>query len=94
MKEQVSAEVKRERSERLIFEAQRIADEAIRRHVEKRASLPAVIANRAGEYWCAHSDSYVELRVSDNPKISSGMEALITVIRIENNIAYGEIITE
>ena len=94
MKEQVSAEVKRERSERLISEAQRIADEAIRRHVEKRASLPAVIENRAGEYWCAHSDSYVELRVSDSPKISSGMEALIKVTRIENNIAYGEIITE
>jgi threonylcarbamoyladenosine tRNA methylthiotransferase MtaB len=88
---QVSPQVKRERSDRLIREAARIGEEALRRHLKLRDLIPAVIESRDGEYYAAHSDSFVELRIPYTGEELTGAEALVRVVRTEGNVAFGEI---
>ena len=87
---QIPESVKRDRSARLIAEKNRVRDELLSEVVREGRALSCIFESREGEVYTAHSDSYIEVRVTSDEELSG---KLIDVIpeRAENGIIYGKL---
>ncbi len=89
--DQVPEGVKKARSAMLIAECKRVRDILLSEIVKNGEPLSCIFETKSGEYFTAHSDSYVELKARSNEDISGKLLSVIP-IRHENGIVYGEII--
>ena len=89
---QVSEQVKKERSARLMEEVRRVRDENLQSVIDLGKPLSVILETRKGSSYHGHSDSYIEVS-AESKKDKRGELVLIQPIRHENGIIYGEIIT-
>ena len=89
---QISEQVKKERSARLMAEVSRVRDENLQSVIELGKHLPVILETKTGSTLKGHSDSYIEVCV-ESKKDLRGELVLVKPISHENGIIYGEIIT-
>lgn len=89
--DQISEQVKRERSARLIKECEAMRDEILSETVSCGKPLSCIFESRQGEYYTAHSDSYIEVRVKSDLDLS-GRLIFVKPLYTKNGVIYGEII--
>lgn len=87
---QISESVKRDRSARLIAEKNRVRDEILAQIVREGSVLSCIFESCEGGVYTAHSDSYVEVRVTSDEELS-GMLLDVIPERAENGIIYGKL---
>lgn len=92
MENQVSDEVKKERSARLIAAKNRMRDEVLSEMVKSGKPLSCILESGSGGEFSGHSDSYVEVRVRCDYD-ASGECVLVKPLKHRNGIIQGEIIT-
>lgn len=90
MKNQVPEAVKRQRSKRMIDEKNAVRDSVLSDIVKAGRLLPSVLESRAGEYFIAHSDTFVELRVKCAGEIP-GQVVYVKPHYHKDGVIYGEI---
>jgi threonylcarbamoyladenosine tRNA methylthiotransferase MtaB len=89
---QISEQVKKERSARLMEEVRAVRDENLQSVIDLGKPLSVILETRKGSCYHGHSDSYIEVS-AESKKDKRGELVLIHPIRHENGIIYGEIIT-
>jgi threonylcarbamoyladenosine tRNA methylthiotransferase MtaB len=89
---QISEQVKKERSAALIEEVKRVRDENLQSVIDLGKPLAVILETRKGSAYHGHSDSYIEV-CAESKKDLRGELVLVQPIRHENGIIYGEITT-
>nr|MBE6544570.1 tRNA (N(6)-L-threonylcarbamoyladenosine(37)-C(2))-methylthiotransferase MtaB [Oscillospiraceae bacterium] len=89
--DQIPEQIKRERSARLIKECEAMRDEILSETVSCGKPLSCIFESRQGEYYTAHSDSYIEVRVKSDLDLS-GRLIFVKPLYTNNGVIYGEII--
>ena len=89
---QISEQVKKERSARLMAEVSRVRDENLQSVIELGKHLPVILETKTGSTLKGHSDSYIEV-CAESKNDLRGELVLVKPISHENGIIYGEIIT-
>ena len=87
---QVSEEVKRERSARLIAEVSSVRDELLGELVRQGKPLSCIFESRKDRLYTAHSDTYVEVAVECDEDIRGELRDVIPISH-KNGIIYGKI---
>ncbi len=87
---QIPEPVKKERSARLIAECRRIRDEILEETVRSGKPLTCIFECSEGEYYTAHSDSYIEVRAESKEDVSGKLLSVIPAYH-KDGIIYGEI---
>ena len=90
--DQVAEEIKKQRSATLIKECCAVRDEILEAVVREGKPLSCILESRRGGVYTAHSDSYIEVRVSGEQSLS-GQLVSVKPLYAENGIIQGEIIT-
>lgn len=88
---QVPEATKHERSARLIKEKNRVRDEVLSKIVESEKPLSCIFESTDGEYFTAHSDSYIEVRVATAEDLSGELKEVLPLYH-KDGIVYGKII--
>ncbi len=89
-KDQVPECVKKQRSARLISECRRVRDEILSDTVSRGEELSCIFESRCGEYYTAHSDSYLEVRAKSKEELTGKVLPVIPLFH-KDGIIYGEI---
>ena len=89
---QISEQVKKERSARLMAEVSRVRDENLQSVIRLGKPLPLILETKTGSILKGHSDSYIEV-CAESKNDLRGELVLVKPISHENGIIYGEIIT-
>ena len=89
---QISEQVKKERSARLIAECARVRDEILGAVVDSGEPLSVIMETRKGSSIHGHSDSYIEVS-AESKKDLSGELVSVKPLYHKNGVIYGEIIT-
>ncbi len=89
--DQVSEDVKKERSDRLIKHKNKVRDTVLEKIVNEAKPLSVILENRQGDYLSAHSESFVEVRVKGGKELI-GEAKNVKPIYHKDGIVYGEII--
>ncbi len=89
--DQISEDIKRDRSERLIKHKNAVRDTVLERIVKRQKPLPVILENKLLGFYTAHSDSFVEVRVESELDIT-GQARLVKPLYHKDGIVYGEII--
>lgn len=88
--DQISEQIKHERSARLINECARVRDEVLSRVVLQNELLGVIFESKKGAYLYGHSDSYIEVYAEGDGKC--GELSFVQPKRHENGAIYGKII--
>ena len=88
---QIPEDVKRARSAALIAECTRVRDEILSGVVESGKPLSCIVESKRGEYYTAHSDSYIEVSFKSEKRLT-GKLVSVTPISHKDGIIYGEIV--
>lgn len=91
MSGQVSEEIKRQRSERLIDEKNRVRDLVIEKICRGGESLSCVFESRSGDYFVSHSDTFVPVKVKTDEELSGEMREVRPLFS-EGGAIIGELI--
>ena len=89
--DQVPEEIKRERSERLIKHKNGIRAELLSKAVSDREPLRAILENREGRVYTAHTDSFIELRVEGDGGLS-GEIVKVLPLSTDGEVIFAKII--
>ena len=87
--DQVSPQIKRQRSERLIAEKNRVRREVLEGLVAGGVPLSVIYETREGAYMTAHSDTYVPVRVRTEENWH-GQSGKVHPVYQKDGILYGE----
>ncbi len=88
---QISEQTKKDRSARLINECAAMRDEILSEVIVESKPLFCIFESKQGEYYTAHSDSYIEVRVKSDLDLS-GRLLPVKPLEAKNGIIYGEIL--
>ena len=88
---QVPEDKKRERSEILIREKNRVRDSVLLEICERGEPLSCIFETVKGRVWTSHSDTFVSVKAESDCDLS-GRLVMVKPIRVENGSIYGEII--
>lgn len=88
---QIPEEIKKERSAALIAECRRVRDEILSRVVNEGTPLFCIVESKRGEYYTAHSDSYIEVMIKSGKKLT-GKLISVKPISHKDGIIHGEIV--
>jgi tRNA A37 methylthiotransferase MiaB len=90
---QVSENIKRERSERLIRECAAVRDEVLDGIIASGENLSCIFETREGEYFTGHSDTFVPVRVKNtNGEDLRGQMRYVTPVSKEDGVIFGNLI--
>ena len=87
---QVSDDIKRQRSRRMIEEKNAVRDSLLSDMVARKRVLPCVFESVVGEYYAAHSDTFVEVRVISDTDVCGKLLEVIPLCH-KDGIVYGKI---
>lgn len=88
---QVPEEIKRERSAALIAECKRVRDEILDGVVKDGQPLSCIVESGRGEYYTAHSDSYIEVMIKSEKRLT-GKLVSVKPVSHKDGVIYGEIV--
>ncbi len=88
---QIPEEIKKERSATLIAECKRVRDEILDSVVNRGQPLSCIVESKRGEYYTAHSDSYIEVMVKSEKRLT-GKLVSVKPVSHKDGVIYGEII--
>jgi tRNA A37 methylthiotransferase MiaB len=88
---QVPEDKKRERSEILIREKNKVRDSVLLEICEGGEPLSCIFETVKGRVWTSHSDTFVSVKAESDCDLS-GRLVMVKPIRVENGSIYGEII--
>ena len=89
---QISEEIKKERSARLMDEVKRVRDKNLDSVIEAARPLPVILETRKGRVYHGHSDSYIEV-VCEGENDLCGQLVMVAPTSHSNGTIYGKIIT-
>lgn len=89
--DQISEEIKKQRSARLIAEAARVRDGVLKSIVESAEPLSCIAESERNGVYTLHSDSYVEVRTRSDDNISGKMVSVFPE-GYEKGYIYGKLI--
>ena len=88
---QIPEDKKRERSEILIKEKNKVRDSVLLEICDRGEPLSCIFETVKGRVWTSHSDTFVSVKAESDCDLS-GRLVLVKPIRVENGSIYGEII--
>ena len=88
---QVPEDKKRERSEILIREKNKVRDSVLLEICDRGEPLSCIFETVKGRVWTSHSDTFVSVKAESDCDLS-GRLVMVKPIRVENGSIYGEII--
>ena len=88
---QIPEDKKRERSEILIREKNKVRDSVLLEICERGEPLSCIFETVKGRIWTSHSDTFVSVKAESDCDLS-GRLVMVKPIRVENGSIYGEII--
>ena len=89
--DQVLEDVKRQRSERLIVEKNKVRDSVLAEICERGEPLSCIFETVKKNIWTSHSDTFVEVRAMSECDLS-GRLVMVKPVRVEDGAIYGEIL--
>ena len=89
--DQVPEDVKRQRSERLIMEKNKVRDSVLTEICERGEPLSCIFETVKKNIWTSHSDTFVEVRAMSECDLS-GRLVMVKPVRVEDGAIYGEIL--
>jgi len=89
---QVSEQLKKERSARLIAECARVRDEVLQSVIDLGEPLSVIMETKKGSLYHGHSDSYIEV-CAESKNDLRGELVMVEPVHHKNGIIYGKIIT-
>ena len=88
---QIPEDKKRERSEILIREKNKVRDSVLLEICERGEPLSCIFETVKGRVWTSHSDTFVSVKAESDCDLS-GRLVMVKPIRVENGSIYGEIL--
>ncbi len=88
---QIPEEIKKERSAALIAECKRVRDEILGGVVSEGQPLSCIVESKRGEYYTAHSDSYIEVMVKSEKRLT-GKLVSVKPVSHKDGVILGEIV--
>ena len=89
--DQVPEDVKKQRSERLIVEKNKVRDSVLAEICERGEPLSCIFEAVKKNIWTSHSDTFVEVRAASECDLS-GRLVMVKPVRVEDGAIYGEIL--